>query len=169
MSWCWLAALPAPPPDGDADAWAPLTGLDGSEQGALAIWMGRRRPHPDALRADGRILDRDGPAATISLVLAPASGQLLFDDPAVQQARRAVLAAPPQDAVSTLMRDASHFHGAITVARSHAGRIGDDPFARIHPARVLRVGAGVVGRIPAPAGPTIERHGSANPWPWPTF
>jgi hypothetical protein len=28
------------------------------------------------------------------------------------------------------------------------------------------VAAGIVGRLPPPVGPTIERYGSANPWPW---
>jgi hypothetical protein len=34
---------------------------------------------------------------------------------------------------------------------------------------VLRVGAGVVGAFPLPVGPVIERHGSAQPWPWERF
>jgi hypothetical protein len=33
------------------------------------------------------------------------------------------------------------------------------------PARILDVGAGLLGRTPWPAGPTIERYGSAQPWP----
>jgi hypothetical protein len=85
----------------------------------------------------------------------------------VQQARRAVLAAPPQDAVSTLLSDASHFEGALTVARD-AGvpRLADDPFARIFPVSVLQVDAGLLGAVLLPCGPTIERYGSAQPWPW---
>jgi hypothetical protein len=98
---------------------------------------------------------------------------LLFDDPAVQEARRQVLgAARPFDAVSTLLRDASHFEGSVTVARGagdEARLAWDDPFARIFPARLLRVPGGVLGRVPAPAGPTIERYGSAQPWPWDRF
>jgi len=31
------------------------------------------------------------------------------------------------------------------------------------------VDAGVVGATPAPAGPTIERYGSAQPWPLDRF
>ena len=96
--------------------------------------------------------------------------RLAFDDLAVQQARRRVLAEPPQDAVSTLMRDASHFEGAITVARGvGVARLADDPFARIFPASILRIGPGVLGVTTAPPGPTIERYGSANPWPWDCF
>jgi hypothetical protein len=68
------------------------------------------------------------------------------------------------------MRDSSHFEGAITVAHgAGAARLGDDPFARIFHARILRIGAGVLGTAAAPAGPVIERYGSANPWPWDRF
>ena len=96
----------------------------------------------------------------------PPGVRVLFDDLAVQHARRAVLAAPPLDGVTTLLSDASHFEGSLTVARGDAvARLADDPFARIFPARLLHVGAGVVGRLPAPAGPVIERYGSAQPWP----
>jgi hypothetical protein len=84
----------------------------------------------------------------------------------VQQARRAVLAGPPAEAVSTLLSDASHFEGAITVMH---GCPVDDPFARVFPARVLRVEAGVVGPVAPPCGPTIERYGSSEPWPWDRF
>ena len=37
-------------------------------------------------------------------------------------------------------------------------------YVRLAP-RVLHVGAGVLGRVPWPAGPVIERYGSAQPWP----
>jgi hypothetical protein len=120
---------------------------------------------------DARIVDRNGEAALVSLVLPPTGIRLLFDDLAVQEARRRVLAEPPFDAVSTLLRDASHFEGAVTVARGGDERRlrWEDPFARIFPARILRVEAGLFGRVPAPAGPTIERYGSSQPWPWDRF
>jgi hypothetical protein len=93
--------------------------------------------------------------------------RLPFDDLAVQGARRAVLSGSPQDAVSTLLSDASHFEGAVTVARgAGVGRLADDPFARVFPARILSVDAGLFGAVPPPCGPTIERYGSAQPWPW---
>jgi len=115
-------------------------------------------------------VDPAGAPAWISLVEPPPGVRLLFDDLAVQQARRAVLAAPPADGVSTLLRDTSHFAGAITVARGAAAeRLAEDPFARIFPARLLRVEGGVLGRVPPPCGPTIERYGSARPWPWDRF
>ncbi len=89
-------------------------------------------------------------------MLAPEGVRLAFDDVAVQQARRDVLA---------------WLEGAITVARGSAGRakLADDPFARIFAARILSVDGGLLGRVPAPVGPTIERYGSANPWPWERF
>jgi hypothetical protein len=77
-----------------------------------------------------------------------------------------VLAAPPFDAVTTLLSDASHCEGSLTVARgTDVARLADDPFARVFPARILVVGAGVVGTVRPPAGPVIERYGSAQPWP----
>jgi hypothetical protein len=165
----WIALVDAPPPAATAAARA--TGLEGRPAGWLAAWMAADEPPAaGALRADPRIVDPGGAAAVVSLVLAPPGVRLAFDDLAVQHARRAVLARPSLDAVSTLLRDASHFAGAITVARGDgAARLGDDPFARLFPARLLRVDAGVLGRVPPPVGPAIERYGSARPWPWDRF
>jgi hypothetical protein len=159
MSWCWLALVDERP----ADATAVGTVAGG---GWLAAWQQRRKPVRTALRADARIVDPAGEPAHVSLVLPPPGVHLLFDDPAVQHARRRVLAGLPLDAVSSLLRDASHFEGAITVARgAGVARLLDDPFARIFPARLLEVGAGVLGCVPWPAGPVIERYGSDKPWP----
>ena len=122
------------------------------------------------LRADPRILDENGPAATVSLVLP--DFRLAFDDPAVQQARRALIAGEPFDAVSTLMRDDSTVAGSVLVARGPDARrrLADDPFARIAPARIVDVPAGVLAeRVPWPVGPVIERYGSASPWPLDRF
>jgi len=65
----------------------------------------------------------------------------------------------------------SRFAGALTVRRGDDARalLADDPFARIHPARIVHVEAGVFGTVPPATGPTIERHGSARPWPWDRF
>ena len=168
MTRCWLALIPEPVDDATAQAEA--HDADGAHAGWFAAWRRRAKPVRDARRVDDRIVDPDGAPAWISLVLPPHGTRLPFDDLAVQHARRRVLAEPPQDAVSTLMRDASHFEGAITVARGPGvPRLADDPFARIFPARVLRVGPGLLGAATAPAGPTIERYGSANPWPWDHF
>jgi hypothetical protein len=159
---CWLALVDEPP-DG-ATAAAGLSEPDGAPAGWLAAWSQRAKPVRSALRVDPRIVDPDGDAGWISLVLVAPPFALPFDDLAVQQARRDVLArAPAVRAVSTLLRDSSHFQGAITVTDE---RRDGDPFARLAPRRVLRAGPGLFGRPAPPVGPTIERYGSANPWPW---
>jgi hypothetical protein len=168
MTWCWFALSPEPDPAATASAAA--YGPDGTPAGWILIWRRRARPSHAACRADDRIADPVGAAAWLSLVRPPVGVRLPFDDLAVQQARREVLAREPMDAVTTLLGDASHFEGALTVAREgQVARLVDDPFARIFPQRVLRVDAGVLGRALSPCGPTIERYGSANPWPWDRF
>jgi hypothetical protein len=161
----WLALLEAPA--AGADAQAAARDPEGRPAGWLAAWRRRSKPVAAARLVDGRIVDPEGDAAWISLVLAPPGVRLPFDDLAVQHARRAVLSAPPMDAVSTFLRDDSHFEGAITAGPRE--RLRDDPFARVFPARILRVDAGLLGRAPAPCGPTIERYGSAQPWPCDRF
>ncbi len=157
----WLALVAERPED--ATASAPVT-EGGVPAGWLAAWDRQGRPARSARRAWARIVDPAGEPAHVSLVLAPEGVRVPVDDLAVQQARRTVLAGRPPDAVSMLLRDASGFEGAITVTRGPAAA-RDDPFARVFPARRLEVGPGLFGRVPAPAGPTIERYGSANPWP----
>src|SRR6476661_5402183 len=121
--------------------------------GRLQAWRSRAKPVREALRADPRIVDFDGPPATVSLVLPPRDFHLPFDDPAVQEARRALLAGKPFDAVSTLMKDDSSYAGSLLVSRD-AARLRDDPFARIYPARILDVEAGLLAeRVPWPVGP----------------
>jgi hypothetical protein len=168
--WCWLALVDGPA--AGADAAAQARDAAGRPVGLLAAWRRRAKPVRHAVRADERIVDGEGAGAIVSLVLAPPGAAVLFDDPAVQQARRAVLAdARPPDALTTLLRDASHFAGALTARRGEdaALRLEEDPFARIFGARLLHVGSGLLGRTPSPAGPTIERYGSARPWPWDRF
>jgi|1186.fasta_scaffold64286_2 hypothetical protein len=168
MTWCWIAIVPAEAPG--ATASAALFERDGMPAGRLAAWRRRARPVRHALRADDRMIDPRGAEGWISLVLPPDGVRLPFDDLAVQHARREVLARSPMDAVTTLLRDASHFEGALTVARAdRAARLVDDPFARVFPQRILRVDAGVLGDVAAPCGPTIERYGSSQPWPWDRF
>jgi hypothetical protein len=161
---CWIAPVDDLP--ARATAAASLTDADGAPAGWLAAWMQQAKPVRQALRADPRIVDPAGPAAWISLVLAPPGFALPFDDLAVQQARRDVLARRPARAVSTLLRDSSHFEGALTAADEP---VGDDPFARLFPAQSLRAGPGLIATATPPVGPTIERYGSANPWPWDRF
>jgi len=169
VSRCWLALVPGTAKGADAAARAITT--DGYPGGTLAAWRRQAKPVRNALRVDERLIDPDGSAAWISLVLPPPGVRLPFDDPAVQQARRLILLHPFPAAVSTLLRDDSHFEGAITVTHSAVRRhlLRDDPFARIFPSTLLAVEAGILGSAPSPTGPTIERYGSGNPWPWDRF
>jgi hypothetical protein len=160
MTWCWLDLIDTPSATATAQAAV-------AEGGWLAVWARGARPTRGARRIDVRIVDPHGAPAWVSLVRPPDGVRLPFDDVAVQHARRRVLAEPPADAVSTLLSDASHFEGAITVMRG--AWLPDDPFARVFPARLLRVEGGLFGRVPPPCGPAIERYGSANPWPWDRF
>jgi hypothetical protein len=168
VSWCWLAALAEPPPGddlADASAWVRTIDRDGRPTGLLAAWPRGRKPRREAVRMDQRLLDLGAPPAWVSLVLVPPEAAPLFDDPAVSQAMRRVLAGPPFAAVSTLVRDAVHFVGAVTVDHSdRLDRLADDPFGRLYPARLLRVGPGMFGRVDPPAGPAIQRS-SGKPWP----
>jgi hypothetical protein len=164
VSWGWLALVDEEP--AAAEAAAPAHTLAGQPAGMLAAWLGHAKPVRHARRVDAGVIDPDGPPARVSLVLPPPGVRLAFDDLAVQQARRELLAGPPFDAVSTLLTDDSHFEGSLLVARGEeAARLADDPFARIFAARILDVGAGLLGRVAWPAGPVIERYGSAQPWP----
>jgi hypothetical protein len=101
-----------PEPAADADAQARVHEPDGAPAGWLAVWLRRANPSRTARRIDARVVDPHGAPAWLSLVRPPEGVRLSFDDLAVQQARRAVLASAP------------------------------------------------------PCGPTIERYGSAQPWPW---
>jgi hypothetical protein len=168
VSWCWLAYLPEPP-SGDALAAAlasaAASDLDGHPAGVVAAWPRGRKPVRTALRADERLVDPAGPAAWVSLVLIPPQAAPLFDDPAVSQALRRVLAGPPFAAGSTLVRDAVHFAGAVTVEQGEdPRRLLDDPFTRLYPPQRLRVGPGMFGRVAPPPGPAIQRY-SGKPWP----
>ena len=164
MSWAWLA-LVEERPDG-ADAAAVARTLAGEPVGVLAAWRRHAKPVRHARRVDARIVDPDGASARVSLVLPPAGVRLAFDDVAVQQARRDLLAGEPFDAVSTLLTDDSHFEGSILVARGEdAARLGDDPFARIFPRGCCTSAPACSAASRWPAGPVIERYGSAQPWP----
>jgi hypothetical protein len=168
VSWCWFAAL-ATPLGGErlVDPWVsvPATDRQGRAAGLLAAWPRGRKPLREAVRMDERLVDPDGPPAWVSLVLVPPEVAPLFDDPAVSQAMRRVLTGPPFAAVSTLVRDAVHFAGAVTVEQGdRPDRLADDPFARLHPACILRVGPGMFGHVGPPAGPAIQRY-SGKPWP----
>lgn len=162
MSWCWFARLPQQV--AGTLACAQATHLDGAPAGVLAAWPAGRKRVADAVRVDGRIIDPAGDDAWVSLVLLARDRSPLFDDPAVSGALRSLLSALPPDAVSTFVRDASHFAGAVTVRRARPAALRDDPFARVGSATLLRVGPGLFGRVPPVPGPVIQRY-SGKPWP----
>jgi hypothetical protein len=169
MTWCWFAVLDETDETALVAAeWASATASaanrDGSPAGLLAAWPAGRKPVRDAVRMDARVVDPQGEAGWVSLVLVPAGREPLFDDPAVSGALRRVLSEPPADAVTTFVRDSSHFAGALTVRRNDRARLDDDPFARLHPARLLRVGSGLLALVAPPPGPVTQRY-AGQPWP----
>ncbi len=164
MSWCWFARLDVGARIADELASAPVTTTDGRPAGVLAAWPAGRKPVASAVRMDDRLVDAAGAPAWVSLVLLPRDRAPLFDDPVVSGALRGVLAGPPPHGVSTLVRDSSHFAGSVTVRRERPGVLRDDPFARIGPAAVLQVGAGLFGQVAPVPGPVIQRY-SGKPWP----
>jgi hypothetical protein len=168
MSWRWIALRQDRP--AGAEAAVGVRELDGHPVGFLAVWpQGAKRPR-GGRRIDARAIDRSGEAAWVSLVLAPDGLSLDFDDPAVLGATREALAQPwSAEVLSTLVVEQMRFGGAVTAVRDDPRRLADDPFARLFPARILRVDAGLFGTMPAPVGPGTQRYGAGNPWPWDRF
>jgi hypothetical protein len=164
----WLALLddarPGTVPVADA--------RDGSPAGHLLLWVGRVTPHRTAVRIEPSLFG-DGPPLAVSLVLPPRGARLLFDDPAVVGAMKAVLRDAGRLSVfSTLVDGSTHCAGAVSGAdpARAADDPGwwDDPFARLGPRHRLLLPAGLLRPRPLPAGPGHQRHAGA-PWPWGTF
>src|SRR5439155_8221643 len=94
-----------------------------------------------------------------------------FDEPEVQQVRRDALAwwipllGDELVCLTTLVLDASHYGGAITVATSPRF-FEDDPFARIFAGTTVETD--LFARVPPPTGPAIERY-SGLAWPGGAF
>jgi hypothetical protein len=170
--WCWFALVDgelSEPLAGPVLASAQATSPAGAAQGMFVAWPAGRKPVPDALRMDARLVDPEAPGAWVSLVIAPRSVALLFDDVAVSEAMRKVLRGVSRTAVSTLVRDATTLAGAVTVSRDAGPEtLRDDPFVRLYPGRVLRAGPGLFAECPAPPGPAIQRY-AGKPWPLPGF
>lgn len=161
MSWCWLALSDSRA--AGAMASAAVRTEDGQPAGVLQAWPAGDRPVEHAVKADARVVDPSGPPARVSLLLLPGGGESLYDDPAVSQAIRNVLAGPAPDAVTTLVRDGVHLAGSLT-ARRDGHDLAGDPFARLGRARLLEVEAGLLGRVPMPCGPVMQRY-AGQPWP----
>jgi len=135
-------------------------------------WDGERLAHD----GDGRCFDvdpacfaRDGVKGAWAHVcaLADPDAQLRFDEPEVQQVRRDAymwwipLLGDDLVCLTTLALDASHYGGAVTVARDPA-HFADDPFARIFSGTVVRTD--LFALVDPPPGPVIERY-SGRAWP----
>ncbi len=168
MSWVWLDL--SPDPVAGAMASAPAFDPDGRAVGVLGAWRpDDGRPSATAAKIDRRAVDPYGGTGWVSLVRAPGRLFLPFDDPAVVSATRMVLAMSPADVFSTLVEGDDRCVGALTGVHDATGRLQYDPFANLFPAVVLRVGEGILGRMPAPTGPGTQRYGADNPWPWDRF
>ena len=181
MSYCWLQRAETRP--AGAQAWARVWTTDGTPAGGLAALpagagdlaeVSRRAGAQAAVKVDSRAVDPTGLAGYVSLTWAPAGSWLPFDDVAVSGAIRRALAGPAYDLVSALSQSDNRFLGALVGVLDEdpgaAGlRLADDPFATLFPRRVLRVEAGLLGRMPDAVGPSMQRYGAGSPWPWDRF
>lgn len=125
---------------------------------------GRRR-----LNIDGRCLDADPLVGCFAHICALPSDEarIPFDQPEVQEARRAALAwwipllGEALVSLSTFSLDSVYCAGAITVAKDPS-LFDQDPFARLFAGTIVRTD--LFGVVTAPAGPLIERVAGV-PWP----
>lgn len=166
MRWAWLALRDELP----ADAWAAaLVGVNGEPVGYLVAWDAGRTKPEGAAKVDARAVNPAGLSGWASLVWAPDHVTLPFDDPAVSETIRSVLALPAAAVFSTLSVGDDRFVGALTACSERDGRLHNDPFTRLFPARLVAVGPGLLGATPALPGPVMQRYGGASPWPCDTF
>ncbi len=168
MSWLWFDLCPGPTTATLASA--AVSDADGGDRGVLCAWPAAQdRPTPTAAKIDSRAIDPAGQPGSVSLVLAPDGLSLPFDDPAVAHATRMILTMPPADLFSTLVEGDDRCRGSLTGMHGDSGRLKYDPFGVLFPAVVLKVGVGILGRMPSPVGPVTQRYGATNPWPWDRF
>ena len=121
------------------------------------------------LRVDRRCLDGDPVSGCFAHVCAlpDDEARIPYDQPEVQEARRAALAwwipllGDALVCLSTFSLDSVHCAGAVTVLR-HRGPFDQDPFVRLFPGTVVETD--LFGVVSPPAGPLIERVAGA-PWP----
>ena len=132
-----------------------------------------RRSGGRRFRLDPRCLAGEtvrGAFAHVCAVADPALA-IRFDEPEVQQVRRDALAwwvpllGDELVCLTTLVLDASHYGGAITVATTPRF-FEDDPFARIFPGTTVETD--LFACVPPPTGPAIERY-SGLAWPGGSF
>lgn len=169
--WAWLVIGEEHHDAAYAEARAETVWLRRAETSPKALWLqafqAGERPAPDAVRVDARVLDPAGAAARVSMVLLPEGRCPLFDDPAVSQALRDVLAGPAPEAVTTFTRDPVHWAGSLTAVRD-ARDLSGDPFRRLGPQRLLDVGPGLLGLAALTVAPVTQRY-SGQPWPCDRF
>ncbi|MGI9033551.1 MAG: hypothetical protein ACR2HY_07710 [Acidimicrobiales bacterium] len=168
MSWLWFDLCPGTV----SDALASAVAYDEHDReiATLAAWPKvALRPSPSAATIDERAIDPNGAAGWVSWARGSGGMFLPFDDPAVAQATRMVLSMPPAAAFSTLVEGDDRCVGALTATLGGRGELAYDPFANLFPTVVMRVEAGILGRMPAPVGPVTQRYGADNPWPWDRF
>ncbi len=168
MSWLWFDLCPAPVPGAMASARA--SDGAGCPAGVVCAWPpGQDRPTSTAVKIDERAIDPSGSPGWVSLARGADGITLPFDDPAVAHAIRMVLALAPADVFTTLVHGDDRCVGSLTGTHGDRTDLAFDPFANMFPATVLRVEAGLLGQMPAPAGPVTQRYGADNPWPWDRF
>jgi hypothetical protein len=137
--------------------------FDGERLSADTKAPGRR------MRVDPRCLAGPPVAGAFAHVCAlpDRDAALRFDEPEVQQARRDALAwwvpllGDDLVCLTTFALDASHYGGAITVAR-RPHHFGADPFARLFGGTTVETD--LFSEVAPPCGPGIERHAGV-PWP----
>lgn len=145
----------------------------GASAGHLLVVRRQGKPHRHAVRVEPSLLG-DGPELAVSLILAGRDSRPLFDDPAVVQAMRRVLAEPGRAPLfSTLVDGSTRWAGAVSgvppaVPQARPAWWMEDPFARLAPQLRLLVPSGVFLPTALPAGPCHQRHAGA-PWPWGRF
>ncbi|MBA3653166.1 MAG: hypothetical protein H0W70_03115 [Actinobacteria bacterium] len=168
-AWHWLARTEDRPTG--ALGCAELYDNDDRQVGFLAAWHQDDEHAADAVKVDSRAVAHDGPPGWASIVMTRPGTAIAFDDAAVSAALRHALRLPWPDVCSTLVSNGTTFAGALTAtARPDSrDRLCADPFARVLPRELVRIGPGLLGHTPAPVGPGIQRHGSGRPWPWDRF
>ncbi len=164
MTWLWFDLCPGPV----TDALASAVAHDEHDRviGTLAAWReGILRPSPSAAKIDERAIDPTGAAGWVSWARGTRRAV-----PAIRRsgggpgnAHGAVHA--PAGVFSTLVEGDDRCVGALTGTSGSPGDLAYDPFANLFPTVVLRVEAGILGRMPAPAGPVTQRYGADNPGP----
>jgi hypothetical protein len=175
----WLGLLDSRPDDaahaapvterGEAAGW--LVAWRRVPGAGSAVW---RRPARDAVRCPASIVGEGEGPWEVSLSMPVRRERPLHDDPAVVAAARAAARDGGRLALTAaLVADEVRWAGGISAvdvstAEAWPGWASLDPWARLCPARRLRVGVGVLRAAPLPPSPGTQRRRGA-PWPSGTF